>query len=89
MISVVGEVDSDNANDLTGVSLKALRIHHPRRLSLNMSGVTFFSAAGVHALEEVRAAAKRERCAVRIEGAQGAVGRVLSLCGVLVNDSAG
>ncbi|WP_158853451.1 STAS domain-containing protein [Saccharothrix deserti] len=80
-IVITGEIDQANADELTGVMADTLRAHRPRRLHLNLDGVTFLGAAGVRALVEGRIAADREGCAVEIERASAIVEKVLAICG--------
>ena len=81
-ISVTGEVDLSNAEELTRVVVDALRAHRPQRLRLDLDGVTFLGAAGARALVRGRIEADREGCTVEIGKAEAKVEKVLALCGV-------
>ncbi|MPZ65511.1 MAG: STAS domain-containing protein [Pseudonocardiaceae bacterium] len=78
--TAAGEVDMSTA-PLLGQQLQQAISSQPRRLVVNLSAVTFFSAAGVGALDEARAAQRDEHELVLV-GKSRVLKRVLDVCDV-------
>lgn len=79
VLSVLGEVD------LSTVPVRRLGLHaalatEPRGLVLDMTGVTFFSVAGLRVLDELATSHRHEQLVVRlVAGAGGCVHRELTI----------
>lgn len=76
-LAVRGEVDTLTAHDLERAAGNALRCA-PRRLVLDLAGVTFCSASSIAALVRVRLAAQRRGTEIEIVHTTSAVSRVLA-----------
>lgn len=79
-LAVQGEVDTVTAHDLERAAGNALRCA-PRRLVLDLAGVTFVGASAIAALVRVRLAAHRRGTEIEIIHATPAVMRVLAHAG--------
>ncbi|HEY3868224.1 MAG TPA: STAS domain-containing protein [Actinocrinis sp.] len=82
VIEACGEVDIGTAGLLTACALRALRCH-PLRLTVDLSGVTFFSAAGLRALIHIGTAADTEATDFRLRAPSHSVTYVLDLADAL------
>jgi anti-anti-sigma factor len=82
VVEACGEVDIGTADLLSGCAVRALR-HHPLRLTLDLSGVTFFSAAGLRALIHIGRAAGAEVTDFRLRAPSHSVLYVLDLADAL------
>lgn len=80
MCAVAGEVDITTAPILRDQLCKAISTN-PRHLVVDLSAVTFFSAAGIHALHTPRAAQDENQQLVLV-GTGRPVARVLDICQV-------
>lgn len=80
MCVVTGEVDITTAPILRDQLCKAISTN-PRHLVVDLSAVTFFSAAGIHALHTPRAAQDENQQLVLV-GTGRPVARVLDICQV-------
>jgi anti-sigma B factor antagonist len=81
-VSVIGDVDMDNADRLTHELTAALRATD-QRVVIDMAAVGFFGSAGVRALTEQRAAAAAIGCQIELHRLPPIVRRVLEISGVL------
>jgi anti-anti-sigma factor len=81
VIEASGEVDIGTADLLSECGAWAL-LRRPLRLAVDLSGITFFSAAGVRALIRMRTAADAEATDFRLRAPSHAVRYVLELASV-------
>jgi anti-sigma B factor antagonist len=80
-ITVVGELDIATAGQLREYAEEALRCG-PRRLVLDLGGVSFFSAAGLAVLEMLSESAARHSAGLMLGELSPAVTHVLSVVGM-------
>jgi anti-anti-sigma factor len=82
-IAVTGELDELGARPLQRAVLDALRRHRPRRITIDLAGVTFLDTAGINTLIQSRADAEQLDFQLRLSNPQPLVYRVLHIVGLL------
>ncbi|MFI1991081.1 STAS domain-containing protein [Actinoplanes sp. NPDC020271] len=82
-VVMIGEIDLATAGMLHTKLLTVLLALRPRRLDIELAGVTFLDCSGLTVLVVACRVAARIGCRLRIEGPQGIVRRVLNLTGLL------
>jgi anti-sigma B factor antagonist len=81
-LALHGELDLATAG-LLGERVAAVLDRPPRRLVLDVAGLTFCDSAGIDALLAARAGARARDVAVEVTGARGIVRRTMAATGVL------
>ncbi|WP_433201122.1 STAS domain-containing protein [Dactylosporangium sp. CS-047395] len=82
-VTVVGEVDALTAGSLHAALVGAAHEAGPRRIELDLSGVTFLGSAGVRTLLTGLVAAQRAGCDLALVAASPVAHLALDRCGVL------
>lgn len=82
-MAVHGELDAVSADRLQDAVTDLLSQQRPRRITMDMAGVTFLDSAGVRALLRCATEADRATCAFSLTGLQPPVRRVLHITGLL------
>jgi anti-anti-sigma factor len=82
-VTVAGEIDLSNSDLLHVRLLNILSTLHPRRIEVDLAGVTFLDCSGLTVLVVLGRAAARTGCRLRITNPQPVVRRVLALTGLL------
>lgn len=82
-VTVVGELDLSNTEQLRENLLDALRAHRPKVLEVNLAGVSFIDSSAINALVRARNTALEMGCRVSLSALQPFVRRVLAVIGVL------
>jgi anti-anti-sigma factor len=80
---VFGEVDALSAGHLHKAVVDVLRDQRPRRIEMDLHGVSFLDSAGIHALVRCQADAQRVDCQITLTNPQPVVYRVLQITGLL------
>lgn len=75
-VAITGVVDLCTATILDRAITRALG-HHPRRVVVDLRGVTFIGAAGISVLIKARANAHAQSCALYLRSGKPSVVRVL------------
>jgi anti-sigma B factor antagonist len=82
-VSVAGEVDMSSAPKLRAALAGAIGSWPRRRIEVNLAGVRFFDASGVHALLDAHRRAARDDRDLVVVAAQPMVCQILRLTGAL------
>ena len=82
-VVVAGEIDLSTTELLRAGLLGVLFARLPRRIEVDLAGVTFLDCGGLSVLVVVGAAAARTGCQLRITNPQPIARRVLDLTGLL------
>jgi anti-anti-sigma factor len=82
-MTVSGELDAVNADELRSAVADVLRRHRPERVDIDMHGVTFLDSAGIRALLLCQAEAQRVDCRITLSRPRPGVYRVLEVTGLL------
>lgn len=82
-VSVIGEIDLASSDVLRVRLVNVLSALHPRRLEVDLAGVTFLDCGGLTALLVLGRAAAGTGCRLRVTNPQPIVRRVLDLTGLL------
>jgi anti-sigma B factor antagonist len=82
-ISVAGEMDAATSPEVQAAIADALRRHRPRRIDLDLTGVTFLDSTGIRALVLGRADAEQVDCQLGLVGVARPVYQVLEIVGLL------
>jgi anti-sigma B factor antagonist len=80
---VFGEVDALSAGHLHKAVVEVLRDQRPRRIEMDLHGVSFLDSAGIHALVLCQADARQLDCQITLTKPQPIVYRVLQVTGLL------
>jgi len=80
---VFGEVDDLTAGQLHTAVGDVLRDQRPRRIEMDLHGVSFLDSAGIHALVLCQADAQQVDCQITLTRPQRLVYRVLQVTGLL------
>jgi anti-sigma B factor antagonist len=80
---VFGEVDALSAAHLHKAVGDVLRDQRPRRIEMDLHGVSFLDSAGIHALVRCQADAQQVDCRITLSKPQPVVYRVLQVTGLL------
>ena len=80
---VFGEVDALSAGHLHQAVVDVLREQRPRRIEMDLHGVSFLDSAGIHALGLCQADARQVDCRITLTKPQPMVYRVLQVTGLL------
>ncbi|RSM47476.1 anti-sigma factor antagonist [Actinoplanes sp. ATCC 53533] len=88
-VAAVGDIDLSTADVLRIGLLDALSTLRPRRIEVDLAGVTFLDCAGLTVLVVLGRAAARDGCRLRITNPRPIVRRVLDLTGLLDGLTAG
>jgi anti-anti-sigma factor len=80
---VFGEVDALSAGHLHKAVVEVLREQRPRRIEMDLHGVSFLDSAGIHALVLCQADARQLDCHITLTNPQPVVYRVLQVTGLL------
>ena len=78
-----GEVDATSADRLTESVVEVLGRRKPRRLEIDLGGVTFLDSAGIRALVRCHADAQQADCPLTLSAPRPMVYRVLEITGLL------
>jgi anti-anti-sigma factor len=84
VIALSGEIDLNNADDVTSIGVMAVHTPDVSVVAFDLSAVTFIDSSGIGALVAVRNAAEEAGVKVRIERASVHVARVLAITGLAV-----
>jgi len=82
-VAVAGEIDLASRDVLRVRLHNVLSTLHPRRIEVDLAGVTFLDCSGLTVLVVLGQAAARSGCRLRITNPQPLVRRILELTGVL------
>ena len=82
-VAVFGDIDLSTAGLLRGRLLNVLCALHPRRIDVDLAGVTFMDCGAITVLIAARNVAARTGCRLRITNPQPRVRRILDLTGLL------
>jgi anti-anti-sigma factor len=82
-IVVTGDVDDTSTRELQKAVIEVLRRHCPRRMDLDLAGVTFLDSAGISALLLCRADAAQVDCEITLRSTPPMAYRVLQVAGLL------
>lgn len=82
-LAVAGEIDELTAGSLHAALAGVLREHHPRRIELDLSEVTFIESSGVRTLLTGAVMAQRIGCDLLVVRPSPVVHRLLRVCGLL------
>ena len=80
---VFGEVDALSAGQLHKAVGDVLRDQRPRRIEMDLHGVSFLDSAGIHTLVLCQADAEQVDCRITLSKPQPVVYRVLQVTGLL------
>jgi anti-anti-sigma factor len=82
-IAVAGEVDMLTAPAVQEAVVDVLHHRHPRRIEIDLRGVTFLDSAGIRTLLMCHADARQEDCLLTVVDPHPRVYRVLQITGLL------
>ena len=82
-LAVAGEIDALTAGSLHAALATVLREHHPHRIELDLSEVTFIESGGVRTLLTGVVMAQRTGCDLLVVRPSPVVHRLLRICGLL------
>src|SRR5215211_5376644 len=82
-MSVFGEVDALTAGHLHKAVVEVVRDQRPRRIEMDLHGVSLLDSAGIHALVLCQADAQQVDCHITLTNPQPVVYRVLQVTGLL------
>ncbi|MCU7723859.1 STAS domain-containing protein [Actinoplanes sp. KI2] len=83
VIRIAGEIDMDTSDQVQRVVADAVDRHRPRRVSLEMGGVTFVDSSGTRALVACHEHAARLGAALEISQAHPYLRQVLAITDLL------
>jgi anti-anti-sigma factor len=82
-VVATGEIDLSSSGVLHVRLLDVLATQHPRRIEVDLAGVTFLDCSGLSVLVGAGQAAARAGCCLRITNPHRLVRRILDLTGLL------
>jgi anti-anti-sigma factor len=82
-IAVAGEVDMLSAPAVQEAVVDVLHRRHPRRIEIDLRGVTFLDSAGIRTLLICHDDAEQENCSLTVVDPHPRVYRVLQITGLL------
>jgi anti-anti-sigma factor len=82
-ITIAGELDTISATDLQKTVIDVLRRERPRRVEINLRGVTFLDSAGLRALVSCHYDAQQLGCRLTVTDPHPTAYRVLQITGLL------
>lgn len=82
-IAAVGEVDMASAGRLGDAIAQALVHRQPRRIVVDLAGVTFMDSSGLNVLVSCRGEAYAQGCELLLNSPAPAVHRILEVTGLL------
>jgi anti-sigma B factor antagonist len=80
---VFGELDALSAGHLHKAVVDVLHDQRPRRIEMDLHGISFLDSAGIHALVRCQADAQQADCQITLTKPQPMVYRVLQVTGLL------